>query len=343
MRRSDGRKLDHKTLEELRIRAVERVQAGESPEVVVRALGLSRGVIYKWLALYRAGGWGALEARVIKGRPMLITPEQMRWIYRAVSGNSPLQYRFEFALWTREMIRILLWETFGLGLSLSSVSRLLNQLGLSCQRPLFRAIEQAPGRVERWLRDEFPKIRMLAKQEGAEIWFEDEAGIRSDYHSGTTWGLKGQTPVVERTGQRYSVNMLSAINARGQSRFMVLEGKVNGQVFIEFLRRLTYRAERPIFLVVDGSSVHKARSVQEFVGSLKGQLRLFFLPAYSPELNPDEQVWNHVKNHGVGRMFLRSKEQLKTLAQAQLRRLQKSPWLVQTFFQLPDTRYAAVA
>ena len=342
MKRSDGRKLDHKTLEELRIRAVEQVQDGESPEVVVRALGLSRGVIYKWLALYRAGGWAALKARALKGRPMKITPEQMKWIYRTVTGGSPLQFRFEFALWTREIIRILLWEEFGLRLSLSSVGRLLAQLGLSCQRPLFRAIEQDPRRVEQWLREEFPQIRAQAKQAGAEIWFEDEAGIRSDYHSGTTWGVKGQTPVVERTGQRCAVNMVSAINARGQSRFMVLEGRVNAVVFIEFLRRLTYRAPRPIFLVLDGSSVHKARMVQEFVRSLNGQLRLFFLPSYSPELNPDEQVWNHVKNHGIGRMFLRGKEQLKVLVQAQLRRLQKSPWLVRTFFLLPDTQYAAI-
>jgi transposase len=342
VKRSDGRKLDHKTLEELRIRAIEQVQEGESPEVVVRALGLSRGVIYRWLALYRSGGWDALKARVLKGRPMRIKPEQMKWIYRTVAGGSPLQFRFEFALWTREMIRTLLRKEFDLRLSLSSVGRLLAQLGLSCQKPLFRAMEQDPRRVERWLRVEFPQIRRLAKQEGAEIWFGDEAGIRSDYHSGTTWGVKGQTPVVEATGQRCSVNMVSAINARGQSRFMVLEGRVNAGVFVEFLRRLTYRAARPIFLVLDGSSVHKAKMVQEFVKSLNGQLRLLFLPSYSPELNPDEQVWNHVKNHGVGRMVLRGKEQLKVLVRAQLRRLQKSPSLVKMFFLLPDTQYAAI-
>jgi transposase len=341
VKRSDGRKLGHKTLEELRIRAVERVQAGESPEVVVRALGLSRGVIYKWLALYRTGGWGALKARVIKGRPMTVSPEQMKWIYRTVTGGSPLQHRFEFALWTREMIRILLKERFGLQLSLSSVGRLLTQLGLSCQRPLFRAIEQDAERVKLWLQEEFPRIRALAKREGAEIWFEDEAGVRSDYHSGTTWGEKGQTPVVKRTGQRCAVNMLSAINALGQLRFMVLEGRVNARVFIEFLKRLTYGARRPIFLVVDGSSIHKARLVQEFVHSLNGQLRLFFLPPYSPELNPDEQVWNQVKNRGIGRMFLRNKAQLKSMVQTQLRRLQKLPQLVRAFFQLPDTLYAA--
>src|ERR1019366_5409691 len=150
MKRRDGRSLDHKTLEEIRVRAVERVQAGESPEVVIQALGFTRSCIYTWLARYRSGGWGALKARAPKGRPMKITPAQMRWVYKTVTAKSPLQYRFEFALWTREMIRILLQDQFHLRLSLVSVGRLLKQLGLSCQRPLFRAIEQDPIRVRRF-------------------------------------------------------------------------------------------------------------------------------------------------------------------------------------------------
>ena len=184
MKRRDGRSLDHKTLEEIRIRAVERVQAGESPEVVIQALGFTRSVIYAWLARYRAGGWGALKARGLKGRPMKIKPAQMRWLYRAITGKSPLQFRFEFALWTREMIRVLLWERFQLKLSLASVGRLLRQLGLTCQRPLFRAMEQDPKRVRLWLEEEYPAIREQARQAGAEIYFGDEAGVRSDCHAG---------------------------------------------------------------------------------------------------------------------------------------------------------------
>ena len=159
MPRRDARELDHKTLEEIRIRAVEQVQAGESPEAVIKALGFSRSCIYTWLALYRAGGWGALKAQVLKGRPMKISAAQMKWLYETVTGKNPLQFRFEFALWTREMIRMLLREEFSLKLSVSSVGRLLRQLGLSCQRPLFRATEQDPERVRRWREEEFPAIR----------------------------------------------------------------------------------------------------------------------------------------------------------------------------------------
>lgn len=340
MVKRDARNLDHKTLEEIRIRAVQQVQAGESPEDVIGALGFSRSCIYTWLARYRTGGWGALKAKALLGRPVKISGQQMKWLYEAITQNSPLQYRFEFALWTRDMIQELLREQFGLRLSLSSVGRLLRQLGLSCQRPLFRAIEQDPRRVAAWKRDEFPAIQALAKQVRAEIWFGDESGLRSDYHAGTTWGAIGHTPVVPHTGNRISINMLSAVNARGQMRFMVHEGRLNATVFLEFLTRLVYKQPRPIFLILDGHSAHKARVVREYVNSLEGKLHIFFLPPYSPELNPDEQVWNHVKHHGVGRMFVAGKAHLSILIRAKLRRLQKSPRLVQSFFLLPDTQYA---
>src|SRR2546426_9964523 len=171
MKRQDGRTLSHETLEEIRIRAIERVQAGESPEDVIRTLGFSRSCIYVWLARYRAGGWGALKARALKGRPLKIRPAQMRWLYQTVVGKSPLQVRFEFALWTREMIRLLLREQFQLKLSVASVGRLLKQLGLTCQRPLFRAMEQDPQRVRQWQQQDYPVIRDEARQCGAEIYF----------------------------------------------------------------------------------------------------------------------------------------------------------------------------
>ena len=341
MSRRDARKLDHKTLEEIRIRAVEQVQSGESPEVVIKALGFSRSCIYTWLALYRAGGWGALKARVLKGRPMKISAVQLKWLYATVTGKNPLQFRFEFALWTREMIRMLLREEFSLRLSVNSVGRLLRQLGLSCQRPLFRATEQDPERVRRWRDEEFPAIRDLAKKAGAVILFGDEAGVRSDYHAGTTWGVKGKTPIVPRTGGRHSVNMLSAVSARGELRFMLVKGCVNGVVFAEFLRRLMHNASRPVFLILDGHSIHRSRPVRDFLASQEGKLRLFFLPPYSPELNPDEQVWNYVKHHGVGKAVLCSASDLSNFVLARLRSLQRLPWTVRMFFLTPDTHYAA--
>lgn len=337
----DGRKLDHKTLEEIRIRAVQRVQEGESPEVVIAALGMSRACIYNWLAIYRARGWDGLRAKRLLGRPGKLKAKHIRWIYDAVTRKNPLQFKFPFALWTRGMIAQLIWRKFGIRLSQTSVGRLLAQLGLTCQKPLFRAYQQNPALVDQWLEREYPAIRAQARRAKAEIYFGDEAGVRSDFHAGTTWAPIGETPVVKTTGARFGLNLLSAVSAQGKMRFMVVRGKVGAAQFCEFLRRLMHGAKRPVFLIVDGHPMHRAKLVNRLVESYQGRLRLFFLPPYSPELNPDELVWNDLKNHGVGKRIIHSLDHLEETVANHLRRLQKLPSKIRAFFQAPHTVYAA--
>lgn len=341
MVKNDARKLDHKTLEAIRIRAVEQVQSGQSPEIVIKALGFSRACIYNWLAAYRAGGWHALRAKPLKGRPRKISGRQMKWIYDAVTLKNPLQYKFEFALWTRPMIRALIRDKFGIRLSVASVGRLLAQLGLTCQKPLMRAFQQNPTLVEEWLRDEYPRIRARARKTGAEIFFADEAGVRSDFHSGRTWAPRGKTPVIAATGARFGFNMISAVSPRGQLRFMVVAGKVAAGQFCEFLRRLIHGAQRPIFLIVDGHPVHRSAKVKQLAQSLRGRLELFYLPPYSPELNPDEWVWNDLKNNGIGRMRMTGPDDMRSKVISHLKWMQRTPDLIRSFFQAPTTKYAA--
>jgi transposase len=301
MRDDDGRKLDHKTLEQLRIRAVRQIEHGAHPEEIAQALGMTRAAVYGWLAKYREGGLEALKARPVPGRPPKLSGAQLQRVSTLVVGNDPRQLQFPFGLWTRAMIRELIRREFDVALSEVSVGRLLRKLGLSPQRPLYRAYQQNPQAVARWKAETYPAIRAEAVWVGATIYFVDEAGVRSDYHAGTTWAPVGQTPVVAATGDRFGINLISAVAAKGALRFAADDGHLNGPVFIDFCRRLLHDTRGPVFLVLDGHPVHRSKAVKAFAASTGGRLRLWFLPGYSPELNPDEWVWKHVKHDRIGR------------------------------------------
>ena len=342
MNTTDARKLKHGELTELRKRGVTAVQNGESPEDVARILGISRGTIYNWLALYRSGGWDALDANKRGGRKPKLDAKAMEWLYKAITNKTPEQYRFPFVLWTSKLVGKLIKERFGIKLSKASVCRLLNQLGLSAQRPLWRAYQQSPERVEDWIQNEYPAIRARAKREKAEIWFADEAGIRSDAHAGTTWSPRGKTPIVSSTGARFGMNVISAVNPQGKFRFMCVNGRVNAGVFIDFLKRMIESTDRKVFLIVDGHPSHKANKVSKFLESVADCMELFFLPPYSPELNPDEYVWNDLKNNSLGRKAITSIEEMKREVISYLRFIQKTPERVRSFFNAPTTAYAAM-
>lgn len=336
----DARSFSHKALEEMRIAAVQRVEEGEGPEAVAQGLGINRRTIYRWLRAYSSGGEEALKAKPIPGAPPKLTDRQIVKLSRLVRTKNPLQLRFEFALWTVEMVRELIQREFEVSLSESAVRRLLRRQGFTPQRPLYRAWQQNPVLVERWREEEFPKIAARAKQENALIFFSDEAGIRSDHHAGRTWAPKGQTPVVKVTGARFSFNMLSAVNALGHFRFMTVDGRVNAQVFREFLRRLIAGIDRKIFLIVDGHPTHKAKLVRKFVEQNSDRIELFFLPPYSPELNPDELAWAHLKT-SVARATVQTKDELKAAVKRAMRGLQALPHVVAGFFRAPTCSYAA--
>lgn len=341
MKTMDARRLDYKTLTELRKRAVGSVQEGQSPEVVAKALSINRASMYNWLALYRKGGWGALDARKRGGKKPKLDGKAIQWIYKTVTMKNPLQLKFTFALWTAMMVKQLIYRQFHIKLSKASVCRLLNQLGLTPQRPVWRAYQQKPEEVQKWLQEEYPKIRRLARQKKAIIFFGDEAGVRSDHHAGTTWAVKGKTPVVSSTGARFGLNMISAVSAQGEFRFMTVKGRVGAPLFIEFIKRLLHGLERMVFLIVDGHPVHKAKSVKSFIESVKDRFRLFYLPPYSPELNPDERVWNDLKNNAIGKQVVVSRDQLHGAVISHLRFIQKSPDRVRSYYNSETTKYAA--
>lgn len=343
MRENDGRKLDHQTLEALRFRAVDRVEQGAGPREVARTLGLHKHTVYGWVATARGQGREALRAKAIAGRPSKLTEVQARRVFEVVVGKDPRQLQFDFALWTRDLVRVLIRREFGVELSASAVGRLLHRLGLSPQRPLWRAWQADPAKVQAWKQAEYPAIAKEAKKAGGTIYFADEAGIRSDHHAGTTWGAIGRTPVVKTTGARFSLNMISAVTAKGLLRFSTFTGSMTAEKFIEFCKRLMADTTGPVFLVVDGHPVHRSKKVKAFAAASGGKLRLFQLPGYSPQLNPDEWAWKNIKHDRVGRSGISGPDQFKALAVAALRRLQALPHIVRGFFGDPDLAYITAA
>jgi transposase len=335
----DGRRHSHGTLETIRMMAVHRVREGEAPSAVMNSYGLCRTSIYRWLRAAKAGGEAALKSRTHPGPPPKLTPRQEQQVRGWICGKDPRQYGFDFGLWTRRIVAELIQRKFKKTLSLTTVGRRLAKLQITPQKPLRRAYERDPEAIERWKAQEYPRLKQRAKRRGADLFFLDEAGIRSDAPLQRTWGLRGQTPVVHTSGQRQSVNAVSAVTARGAFWYSVYTGRLNATRFIEFLKAFRRTRRRPVFLVVDGLPAHRARTVAAYVQSLQGTLELHFLPGYAPDLNPDEFVWNHLRHHGTTKTPLRKNESLRKRVEQNLAAIKRSPPLVRSFFHAPSVAY----
>src|SRR5262245_816708 len=324
---------------EERLQAVQLMESGKSADEVAKTLEVGRSSVFEWQQKYREGGLAALSTKFASGRPTVLSDKQMVQLYGLIHGKDPRQYSFDFALWTRGLVGDLIHLKFGVRLSRVTVGRVLKKLGMSPQRPLYRAYQQDPEKVRKWKEETYPKIRADAADVGATILFADEAAIRTDHHAGTTWAPVGQTPVVTATGERKSVNMVSAVSSRGELHFELFEGSMNATRFIEFCKLLLTDVAGPVSLIVDGGSAHTAKAVRRYVVSTEGRLRLYFLPPYSPELNPDEWVWKNVKHDRMKRAVPMGKGHLYPLAEDALKRLQNMPQIVRGFFADPHLAY----
>jgi transposase len=244
--------------------------------------GVARGTVNRWLALWGREGSRALKARR-RGRPRQsrLAPHQAATTVRLILSGCPDQLSLLFALWTREAVQQLLSRRFDVAVSVWTVGRYLRAWGLTPQKPVRRAYEQNPATVRRWLEEEYPAIRELARQDKTHIHWLDEMGLRSDHQAGRSYGRRGQTPVVFGTGERFRCNMISSITNRGRLAFMVFRQRFTARVFLNFLGRLlrlTRKTRRRVFLIADSHPVHRARSVSRWLAEHAAQIRIFWLP-----------------------------------------------------------------
>ena len=279
MAKQDGRKLDHQSLETLRLLAVRRVvEDGEAPSEVMRSLGLCRTTIYPWLRAHRKKGAAALLLRKASGPPPKLNARQRQQVRRWIVGKDPRQQGLDFGLWTRRIVAHLIEQKFGIRLQLTAVGRLLASLEITPQQPLRRAYERDPKAVAHWVAKDYPRLRRRARKHGATIFFLDEAGFSSEPNLGRTYGRKGQTPVVQTSGQRQKVNAISAVSAKGGFWSQVYTGTLNAGRFVEFLKDFRRGGRGKVFLVVDGHPSHRAKVVAKYVAACRGALELHFLP-----------------------------------------------------------------
>jgi len=338
----DGRKLDHKTLEHIRIQAVRRViEDGESPSEVIESYGLCRTTIYPWLREFEDKGLEALVESISEGPEPKMNDKQKKQVQRWILGKDPRQYGFDFGLWSRRIVQQLIQDKMGIELCVTSVGKLLASLNITPQKPLRRAYERDPKAVQFWLDETYPKLKKRAKKLGAKIFFLDEAGFQSDPPLGRTYGLKGETPVVKTSGQRQSINVISAVNARGEFWAATYDGKLNAESFVIFLKDFMKGRRGKVILILDGHPSHTAKLAQRYVESLNGRLELHRLPTYSPDLNPDEFVWSYMKNNGVSKKPLKKNESLRNRIEEDLITITYDKDLVRSFFGARTVAYAA--
>ena len=342
METKDARSLPAIAQQDLRNRAVKAVLDGRKQVEVAEVFGVTRQAIWKWLQSYREDGAKALKAKR-QGRPKggSLLPWQSAQIAKAVIGHCPDQLKLPFYLWTREAVAQLIERRFGIRLSVWTVGRYLARWGFTPQKPLRRAFEKNPKAVRRWLDEDYPSIRTQAKQENGVIYWGDEMGLRSDHAVGRSYGRRGQTPVIPGTGVRFGCNMISAITNKGRLHFMVFKERFKSEVFQEFLRRIVRQSTRKVFLIVDAHPVHRSGKVKRWLKRHETHIQLFFLPGYSPELNPDEMLNQDVKSNAVGRKRARTQSDLIATVRSFLWSRQRRPNLVKKYFLEKNVRYAA--
>jgi len=339
----DFRSLSPQAQEAIRFKATAALKEGRSKAEVARLFGVSRQAIHTWVDRANGAGAEGLRARR-RGRPAggRLKAGQERKLCKLITDHCPDQLKLPFYLWTREAVVHLIARQCGLKVSVWTAGRWLARWGFTPQKPARRAFEQDPQAVAAWVKRKYPAIRTLARREKALIFWADEMGLRADHAAGRSFSPQGQTPVMLGTGQRFRCNLISAITNRGQLQFMVFKERFTSPVFIRFVRRLLRQNRRKLFLIIDSHPVHVAKATLRWLRKRRATLRVYFLPGYSPELNPDEYLNQDVKTNAVGRTRPLDRTEMIGNIRAYLRSTQANGSLVKRYFQAEHVRYASV-
>jgi transposase len=344
MKHVDMRKLPAAAQEERRRQVIGLRQAGQTYDAIAAQVGLSpTGVfdICKRFAERGAAGLKTGPRGPEPGHGRFLDADQEKEACDLIRRHTPDELDLSFALWSRAAVRELIWQRFGVRLAVRTMGTYLARWGFTAQKPLRRAYEQDPAAVRRWLRRAWPAIAARAKAESGSIFWGDETGLRSDDVRGRSYAPRGRTPEVRVNHRRANLGLISAVTNKGELRWMVLDGAVKAPSLLRFLARLVRDAEQKVFLILDRLPVHRSAKVRAWLAGREAEIEVFYLPGYSPELNPDEGLNGDLKQAVTRQEPARSKAQLKHAVVGHMRKLSKLPDRVRSFFGHKTFRYAA--
>ncbi len=345
MQNEDGRKLTRQAQHERRKQAVRLHRRAMSYQQIAQMLGMSQNAVRSAVRLADSQGIKALAPKPTGravGQKRTLQPEQELHIQRLICKNRPEQLKMDFALWTRPAVMQLVKQEFGIELPVRTMGQYLQRWGYTPQKPIKRAYEQRPEAVKDWLDEQYPKIADRAKAEEAEIHWGDETAVINTDVRGRGYQPKGQTPVAMAVGgTRHKLSMISTVTNQGKTQWMIVEDAFNSDKLIEFLEALIKDAPKKIFLILDNLRVHHSKPVKAWLEKHQEKIEVFYLPSYSPELNPDERLNADLKHALGSRVQVRTKDKLKAVTTAHMHTLEQQPERVRSYFQDPRVRYAA--
>ena len=344
MEKTDTRKLKPEVQQELRNQAIRLRKSGMAYKQIGEIVGVHPTNVCKWWKAYEQGGHKAVKHKKRgrrKGACRTLLEDQERELQRAIKDRCPDQLKLPFSLWTRIAVQQLVKQLYSIQMPIRTVGEYLKRWGYTPQKPLSRAYEKNPKAVKQWLDESYPAIAEKAQTEGAEIHWGDETGLLNNAYYHRSYAPAGKTPVVQLPAKRERISMISTVTNQGKVRFMLYEDAMNAKTLIRFMSRLVKDADRKVFLILDNLRTHHSKPVQEWLESHEHEIEVFFLPSYSPELNPDEYLNRDLKLNVHKGKPARTKQQLKRKTIGHLRKLQKLPKRIMKYFKDPNIAYAA--
>ena len=340
----DMRKLSRDARHERRVQVIRLRKTGATYEQIAAQTGLSRTGVFDICKRHVAAGAKALRDAPTgrqSGEGRVLSASQEASVKKLITDKTPDQMKMPYALWTRAAVAQLIEHEFGIRLAVRTMGLYLARWGFTPQKPMKKAYEQSPAAVKKWLDEDYPAIAAAAKAQGAEIHWGDESGLRSDDVRGRSFAPKGQTPVIRVNHKRHGLSVISTVTNKGQMRWRIFDGALNTDILIDFLRRLIRGADKKIILILDNLRVHHAKPVKAWLAAHTDAIEVFYLPSYSPELNPDEMANADIKQVVTTQAPARTKLQLVKATARHLRSVQRQPERIRKYFEHDPVRYAA--